>query len=213
MLFVFDWDGTLSDSTGKIVGCLQEAARVVGLPELSEEKIKNIIGLGLREAIEVLYPGISELKLNALRSAYSDVYKREDQVPSPFFPGVEETLNILRDRGYSMAVATGKSRRGLNRVLHRLNMDGFFHATRCADETLSKPNPLMLEELLVELNYAPHTAVMVGDTEYDMEMALRAGVSRVAVTYGAHASERLEKYTPVLMTSQFAEVLSLIDDA
>lgn len=210
MLFIFDWDGTLSDSTAKIVRCMQAAAARQGLQHRSDESVKNIIGLGLPEAIKTLYPDATEAVVSALKATYSEVYTREDTTPSPFFPGVEETLHLLRDRGFQLAIATGKSRRGLNRVLAGLGMTTFFHASRCADETASKPHPQMLFELLRELCFeAPH-ALMIGDTEYDMDMARRAAVPRVAVTYGAHHAHRLLPYEPALCLDAFPEILSLV---
>lgn len=211
MLFIFDWDGTLSDSTGKIIRCMQTATRRVGLEELSDDAIRNIIGLGLPEAIKALYPDATDAHVNAIRRAYSEVYLAEDQTPSPFYPRVEETLHRLRDDGYRLTVATGKSRRGLERVLRGLGMTGFFHGSRCADETASKPHPMMLNQLLQELKYEADGAVMVGDTEYDMEMAQRAGIPRVAVSYGAHDISRLTGYNPTLCIDVFSELTALVD--
>lgn len=211
MLFIFDWDGTLSDSTDKIVRCMQAATRRAGLAELSDEAIRNIIGLGLPEAIRTLYPEATDADVSAVRQAYSEVYLVEDKIPSPFYPEVEETLHRLRDEGYRLTVATGKSRRGLDRVLENLGMVDFFHGSRCADETASKPHPLMLHQLLQELQYEADGAVMVGDTEYDMEMARRAGVARVAVSYGAHDISRLTAYNPALCLDVFSDLTKLLD--
>lgn len=206
MLVIFDWDGTLCDSTAKIVRCMQEAAREVGMPVLDGEAIRNIIGLGLPEALLQLYPDIVPAQADALRAAYSRVFMHTDQTPSPFFPRVEEVMHELRDAGYSLAVATGKSRRGLDRVLANLGLQSFFHATRCADETASKPHPMMLQELLTEFRRPSREAVMVGDTEYDMDMAQRAEMPRIAVSYGAHHVDRLRPYLPVLCADHFTEV-------
>lgn len=212
MLFVFDWDGTLSDSTGKIVGCMQRAAADLSLPALADHQIKDIIGLGLPEAIARIYPMVSEGDQKRLREQYSTRFVEADQQPSPFFPGAIDTLTTLRDRGHYLTVATGKSRRGLNRVLGNLQLEGFFHSSRCADETASKPHPLMLNELLAELDCKADAAVMVGDTEFDMEMAQRAGMPRVGVSFGAHSIERLQAYQPIRCIDSLEELLGLDSD-
>ena len=203
MLLIFDWDGTLSDSTSRIVSCLQQAAVSAGVQVLSDDAIRNIIGLGLPEAMECLYPDLSADKKECVRQEYVRHFLLVDHEPSPFYPGVIEGLTRLRQKDFRMAVATGKSRRGLDRVLGRLKMQHFFDGTRCADETASKPNPLMLNELLAEFDLLPEKAIMVGDTEYDMDMALQAGVHRVAVSYGAHHIDRLHPYQPVLSVDHF----------
>lgn len=213
MFFIFDWDGTLCDSTPKIVRCMQMAVKRVGLPILEDAEIMNIIGLGLPEAINALYPGINEVAALKLKEAYSECFIGDDHNPSPFFEGVEETLHNLREQGYHMAVATGKSRKGLDRVLTRMGMVDFFHGSRCADETASKPHPQMLHELLAELRYEPEAAIMVGDTEYDMSMAQQAGVARIAVSYGAHHLSRLQTYEPKLCVDQFSQILNVLASA
>ncbi|MFT6101646.1 MAG: phosphoglycolate phosphatase, partial [Candidatus Endobugula sp.] len=185
MLLIFDWDGTLSDSTSKIVTCLQKAAETTGFPVLEDDVICNVIGLGLPEVMERLYPRLGDDEKEQVRLHYVEHFLATDKTPSPFFYGVEKGLRSLRSAGFKMAVATGKSRRGLDRVLDRLDMRSYFDASRCADETLSKPHPLMLEELLLEMDVSAGKAMMIGDTEYDMEMAQKANVHRVAVSYGA----------------------------
>jgi phosphoglycolate phosphatase len=213
MLFIFDWDGTLCDSTGKIVRCMQLAAHQLGLRELEDVEVLNIIGLGLPEAVNALFPGASQETVAALSRAYSDFFISDAHSPMPLFRGVEETLHKLRDDGYQLAIATSKSRRGLSRILESLDMQSFFHASRCADETRSKPDPAMLHELLVEFGRAPADAVMVGDTEYDMEMARRANMPRIAVSYGAHAIDRLRPYEPVLCIDYFPDITNLLSKA
>ncbi len=210
MLLVFDWDGTLIDSTEKIVRCMQLAAEQVGVPVLSHEAICQIIGLGLPEAIAELYPVHDAATREAVRQQYVHCFISVDQTPSPFFAGVEETLHRLRDDGYVLAVATGKSRRGLDRVLQQLGMEDFFHATRCADETRSKPHPQMLHELLAEAGREPGEALMVGDTHFDMAMAREAGMARVAVSYGAHHREQLLPYEPLACLDTFGELRPLL---
>lgn len=210
MLLIFDWDGTLIDSTAKIVRCMQQAAEQVGVEILSSDVIRQIIGLGLPEAIATLYPQGAAQELKKVREQYVHFFITVDQTPSPFFPAVEETLTALRDDGYQLAVATGKSRRGLDRVLEQHNMQHFFHATRCADETQSKPHPQMLHELLDHFARKPAEALMVGDTHFDMAMAQQAGMARVAVSYGAHHPSQLMPYEPLACLDHFSELLPVI---
>lgn len=208
MLLIFDWDGTLSDSTGLITRAMQQSAEDLGWPIPEAAAVQNIIGLGLPEALHLLFPEQDDEGHGRLRDRYRSNYLRADQAqPSELFPGVMETLTRLRDDGHQMAVATGKSRVGLDRVLKVMGLDGFFHATRCADETASKPHPLMLHQLLEAFRVEPSSAVMVGDTEYDMEMGRRAGMDRIAVSYGAHTIDRLHPYEPALCLDQFDELL------
>lgn len=209
-LLIFDWDGTLSDSTGKIIDCVQKAAGSTGFEVLADETIRNIIGLGLPEAMRRLYPDLNEVEKQKIKDAYVENFLAQDQNPSPFFHGVEQGLQQLRDTGFAMAVATGKSRRGLDRVFQNLDMQKFFDGSRCADETASKPDPLMLQELLAEFSVSPEQALMVGDTEYDMEMAQTANVHRVAVSYGAHHIDRLLPYEPVLRVNAFNEFVDWV---
>jgi phosphoglycolate phosphatase len=207
MLFIFDWDGTLLDSTGRIIGAMHAAADELGIEWRSAEQVRNIIGLGLPEAIVHLYPQLAAAKRQALQVAYSRHYVASDQEPCAWYPMVRGTLQQLKDEGCILAVATGKSRRGLARVLDQLQMLDFFHATRCADETQSKPHPQMLHELLDELAMPVEHAVMIGDTEYDMAMAQAAAMPRIGVSYGAHAAERLLPYQPELVIDEFAQLL------
>lgn len=186
---------------------MQKAASDVGLAPLGDDEVKNIIGLGLPEAIRVLYPKASNKEADELRDCYSEHFIAHDVQPSSFFPGAMETLERLKSQGNKLTVATGKSRKGLDRVLTRLNLTSFFDATRCADETASKPHPLMLEELVAEFDVPLSQAVMIGDTEYDMAMALEIGMPKVAVTYGAHHIDRLMVYKPEMCIDRFEQLL------
>lgn len=208
MLVIFDWDGTLSDSTGKIVRCVQEAARKVNLPVLPAVEVQQIIGLALEEALHRLYPAVSAGDRRRLTGAYVEAFVAADASPSAFFDGVEAGLNTLRDKGFKLAVATGKSRRGLDRVLSNQGMTDFFDATRCADETAGKPNPKMLNELLAYFNVEPDGSVMVGDTSFDMAMAQAAGVPRVGVSYGAHSVAQLLPFAPALVVDEFQQLMA-----
>ncbi len=210
MLVIFDWDGTLCDSTDKIVYCMQRAAEAEGLESLSSDAIKNIIGLGLPEALRELYPSINSELVDRMRHSYAHYYLEADQTPSLFFPGVEDVLETLLSRGDHLAVATGKSRAGLNRVMLSMGAETWFHGSRCSDETASKPHPKMLHELLIEFRYTAGDAVMVGDTEFDMEMAMRADMPRIAVDYGAHHVSRLEPYQPLACLSSFSELTDVL---
>jgi phosphoglycolate phosphatase len=210
MLLIFDWDGTLIDSTTKIVRCMQQAAEQVGVEVLAPDVIRQIIGLGLPEAIATLYPQADSQQLDKVREQYVHFFINVDQTPSPFFPAVEETLHCLRDDGYQMTVATGKSRRGLDRVLEQLGMQNFFHATRCADETKSKPHPQMLQELLDLFGCNASEALMVGDTHFDMAMAQEIGMPRAAVSYGAHSIHQLLPYQPVACLDHFNQLPAAI---
>ena len=206
-LIIFDWDGTLSDSVSRIARCIQLSAKDHQLPAPSFDQAKDIIGLGLREAILQLFPHASDDLVSAFATTYSAHYRQQDSSPCEFFPQVLDTLKLLHQRNYLLAVATGKSRAGLDRVLTATNLTAMFHGSRCADETASKPQPLMLQELLGQFDLSPHQAVMVGDTEFDMEMAVNADMPRLAVSYGAHSADRLLKYQPLACVDQFSEII------
>lgn len=207
-LMIFDWDGTLMDSVGRIVASMQAAGRDIGWGELPDDRVRDIIGLGLPEAIAKLCPGIDAERAEALKQRYAHYFVEGDTTPMPFYPGVSEGVARLRvDDRARLAVATGKSRRGLDRVFRESGSGAWFHASRTADETRSKPHPQMLEELLDELGVAAEEAVMVGDTEYDMEMARALGMDRIAVTYGVHAPERLAASRPTFTAGNFPELI------
>ncbi|WP_082428130.1 HAD-IA family hydrolase [Pseudomonas endophytica] len=205
-LLIFDWDGTLADSIGRIVTAMQVAAKRAGRPERDEESIRGIIGLGLPEAILTLYPDMAESEVIAFRQHYADVYIALDEQPSPLFAGVADTLEAFRADGYRMAVATGKARRGLNRVLKAHGWERFFDITRAADETASKPDPLMLNQILAHCAMSPRQALMVGDASFDLLMARNASIDSVAVSYGAQPVERLLALEPRLAINEFPEL-------
>lgn len=212
MLVIFDWDGTLLNSLAKICYCMQLAAADANLESRSETDIRGIIGLGLPEALATLYPDASHTPLRVLRERYSHHFLIQDSRPCELFPGVRETLEELKCRGHHITVATGKSRKGLERALNNMGWQDYFHATRCADETRSKPNPLMLSELLSELDYKVEDAMMVGDTEFDLAMAANLGMRRVGVSYGAHEPERLRIHQPEAIIDNFSELLDMLAD-
>ena len=209
-LIIFDWDGTLSDSVSRIARCIQLSASDHLLPAPSFDQAKDIIGLGLREAILQLFPHATDDLLSAFAATYSAHYRQQDSRPCEFFPQVLDTLTLLHQRNYLLAVATGKSRAGLDRVLTATNLTTMFHGSRCADETASKPQPLMLQELLAQFDLSPDQAVMIGDTEFDMEMTVNAAMPRLAVSYGAHSADRLVKYQPLACVDEFSEIINYI---
>ena len=205
-LLIFDWDGTLADSVGRIVTAMRVAAQRTGRPERDEASIRGIIGLGLPEAILTLYPDMAEPEIVVVRQHYADVYIAMDEQPSPLFAGVADTLEAFRADGYRLAVATGKARRGLDRVLKVHGWERFFDVTRAADETASKPNPLMLNQILAHCDVPPSQALMVGDASFDLLMARNAGIDSVAVSYGAQPVERLLTFKPRLAIDRFPEL-------
>ena len=209
-LLIFDWDGTLVDSLARIVTCLQISSGELGLPVPSDEDSREIIGLGLPQALAKLFPGAEREEFLALRECYSRNFQDIDREPAPFYPTARETLEELKNKGYLLAVATGKSRRGLDRALQGHALTDFFDASRCADESVSKPDPRMLFELLEHFGLPADTACMVGDTEFDMDMAARAGVARIGVSYGAHGADRLHGYSLRGCAATFDEILAWV---
>ncbi|MBP9036045.1 MAG: HAD-IA family hydrolase [Pseudomonadales bacterium] len=206
-LFVFDWDGTLMDSVGRIVSCLRRAAEEQGLEDLGDARFGDVIGLGLPQAIAQLYPQLNSRQVERFRAAYAARFVAADAQPSQLFPGALQLLEALSARGHWIAVATGKSRRGLDRVLGEIGLDDFFHATRCADETASKPDPRMLHEIVAQLGAGPKHTVMIGDSEYDLEMAARARIPSLGVSYGVHSRERLARHAPARIVDSLPEIL------
>lgn len=205
-LLIFDWDGTLADSIPRIVASVHAAALSLGLPPPSELRVRGIIGLGLPEAIAALYPELDVGQVERFRLVYSESYLMLDQEPPSLFPGVTEVLEALRKDGYRLAIATGKSRRGLQRALAGYGWLDYFEVTRCADETASKPDPRMLHEILHHCGVSTDRALMIGDATFDLLMARRAGVDSVAVGYGAQSLERLRPFAPRLEIMAFAEL-------
>lgn len=205
-LIIFDWDGTLMDSACHIVNCLQGAIKILGLEPRQESALKNIIGLGMHEAIFALYPDQQQSVAfaNKFTAAYRESFFADD-APQALFPGTLKTLTALQPH-YQLAVATGKSRHGLDLVLQETGLETFFDTSRCADETRSKPHPQMLTEILDSLKVDADKAIMVGDTEYDLEMANLAGVHPVGVSYGVHELSRLHKHKPVHMLDKIEDL-------
>ena len=204
-LIVFDWDGTLMDSTSTIVKCIQAAARDLGLPVPRDEAASHVIGLGLFEAMQAVMPGIAPSVYPRMVERYRYHYLSKDH-ELVLFDGVRDMLTELHQDGYFLAVATGKSRVGLNRALNAVGLLALFDATRCADETFSKPHPAMLHELTRELGQDLRRTVMIGDTSHDLMMANNAGAAGVAVQYGAHPVEQLQACDPVFSAATVAQL-------
>jgi len=189
-LLVFDWDGTLMDSAGQIVAAMQQAIADLGLPEREPQQMRELIGLGLDDVLARLFPELDTEHVRNLLQAYRRRYTMP-AVPATLFPGVERTISRLAGTGYRLAVATGKSRAGLDRAFDETGLRWYFHHSRCADETAPKPAPHMLEDILLRAATEPHRALMIGDTEYDIAMAAAAGVPALGVACGVHEGGRL----------------------
>ncbi len=209
-LIIFDWDGTLMDSVGRIVSSMQASARVVNIEPPSFDQAKQIIGLSLPKAIQVLFPNSSAKQEELLVEQYKHQYVNVDTTPTPMFANAVSLLSKLKENEKLLAVATGKARAGLQRVWQASDTEHFFHASRCADESISKPDPDMINSLLAELQINSHEAVMIGDTSYDMEMAQRAGVDRIGVTFGVHDHKVLLQHQPRAIVDSLVELQHLL---
>lgn len=205
-LLVFDWDGTLTDSADLIVASMQAACDDFGLPVPNPLEVKHIIGLGFREALAHLLPDFSPDDYPQMVERYRRHFLSL-QAPIPVFPGVNETLQALHQVGFLLAVATGKSRKGLNRDFQETGLGRYFHASRCADECFSKPHPGMLLELIEEMDVAAEKTLMIGDTTHDLQMAKNAGVASLAVSYGAHPKQSLIELSPFACLDDIRELL------
>lgn len=204
-LIVFDWDGTVMDSTAVIAGSIQAACRDLNLPVPSDDAARHVIGMGLEQALRHAVPDAPESMYEPLVERYRHHFLAQDKA-IPLFAGVRETLAELRDAGYRLAVATGKSRNGLDRALQSSGLQPYFHATRTADQTFSKPHPAMLLEIMDELGLTQERVLMVGDTTHDLQMAINAGVDAVGMTQGAHPAEQLRELQPLALLDDFAEL-------
>lgn len=202
---VFDWDGTLMDSTVTIVKCIQAAARDLQLPVPDDAAAAHVIGLALAEAMQAVLPDVDPKFYPKMVERYRYHYLVRDH-ELPLFPGVREMLVDLAQQGYFLAVATGKSRVGLNRAMNSVNVLSMFDATRCADETFSKPHPAMLQELTRELGQDMQRTLMIGDTTHDLLMAANAGASAVAVEYGAHDASLLATVPTLYSAKKVADL-------
>ena len=207
-LIIFDWDGTLMDSAAKISNCIRAAAQDVGLTVPSSQEAQQIIGLGLYEAMQRLFPRAKVAQLEDLIAAYKHHFVIGDVTEQRLFDGVPEGLMRIADRGALLAVATGKSRVGLARAFDATGLASHFTYTRCADETRSKPHPQMLEEILDFTAVDPSKAIMIGDTTFDMEMATNAGIDGLAVSYGVHSESDLGATSALDVVPSFNDVMT-----
>ena len=205
-LLVFDWDGTLMDSVEHIVASLSAAAADTKMADLGHQRYRDIIGLGLSEAMYALYPDATEDDQARLCERYRHHFHDKRKGQSSLFEGTHEMLCGLKDNDIKIAVATGKARVGLDRVFEETGYGDMFHASRCADESGSKPKPHMLHELMIELGVAPENTIMIGDTTYDMQMASNAGTAGLAVSYGVHSREQLMEHKPLACCNNVNEL-------
>jgi phosphoglycolate phosphatase len=202
---VFDWDGTLADSTGLIARAIQAACRDIGEPVPDETTARYVIGLGLADMLRHIAPGLAPGRHRDLTARYRHHYLRAD-ASIPLFAGVSEMLDELEAAGCLLGVATGKSRVGLDRAFAQQGIGHRFAATRCADEGFPKPNPDMLLHLMDRVGVNPRETVMIGDTTHDVELARNAGVAAVAVSYGAHTSAGLASLDPLALVDSVADL-------
>jgi phosphoglycolate phosphatase len=205
-LLVFDWDGTLMDSIASILACTKRTIGDLELGDLPDDIIRSTIGLGLRETVEVLSPGCDEEQFGRILARYREHWFATYRDLPLLFDGVKALLESLAGEGYLLAVATGKSRRGLDYAVAQTGLEGLFQATRTADETFSKPHPKMLFDVFEELGVRPHEALMIGDTTYELEMARNAGSPSVGVCSGSHPREELLRFEPVACLENVVEL-------
>lgn len=209
-LIIFDWDGTLANSIDWIVESLQTAARRCDAPVPDFEATKNIIGLSIENAMNALFPETDALTRELLTKYYREAFYAKQMSQNDLFSGVFEMLLELKQTGYTLAVATGKSRSGLDKALHATQTVELFSITRCADETASKPNPQMVEEILRHTEITAERTVMVGDSTHDLQMAQNAKISAIGVCCGAHSENVLQQYQPLLCLNQTIELLEIM---
>jgi len=204
-LIVFDWDGTVMDSTAIIAGSIQNACRDLQLTVPSDEAARYVIGMGLTDALRYAVPDAHESQYEPLTERYRHHFLSQGEA-IPLFSQARETIMELHSQGYLLAVATGKSSNGLSRALLGSDMVEYFHATRTADVTFSKPHPAMLLELMDELATTADRMLMIGDTTHDLQMAINAGVDAVGVTHGAHPPEQLQALNPLALLDDFIQL-------
>lgn len=211
-LIIFDWDGTLMDSAQKIANCIKAAARDVGVEEPTDKDAKSIIGLGLSEAMTRLFSSVPAAQVAQIVEAYKYHFVTGDVTEQGLFNGVEQGLIELQEAGAVLAVATGKSRAGLDRIFAETGLKQHFIASRCADETRSKPHPQMLLEILDYTAIDADKAIMVGDTTFDMDMALHAKMTGLGAGYGVHSKDMLIESKAIEVKESFSQLLSWLLD-
>lgn len=204
-LIVFDWDGTVMDSTAVIANSIQSACRDLDLTVPTDEVARHVIGLGLDQALRYAVPSAGASRHADLVARYRHHFFSQENA-MPLFAGAEALMQELRADGYLLAVATGKNRNGLDRALKASNMAQYFHSTRTADQTVSKPDPTMLHEILEELEVSVGRSIMVGDTTHDLQMAVNAGMSSLGMTHGAHPPDQLLELKPLALLDDFNDL-------
>ena len=209
-LIIFDWDGTLVNSIDWIVQCLQDAAQACGCDIPETQAVKNIIGLSIERAMDELFPEIDESIQEQLIAHYSQQFFSKKISQNDLFAGVYEMLVQFKQSGYLLAVATGKKSTGLAKAMNGTGLVDFFCTTRSADQTASKPNPLMIDEIVEEMNVSKDRTLMVGDSVHDLQMAINANVAAIGVACGAHSDEVLRQYNPKMCLEHTSELLTII---
>lgn len=209
-LIVFDWDGTLMDSTAHIVFCMREAINELGMPALDDQKISHIIGLGLPEAVKTLYPQIAADEVQQLADSYRQIWLHHP-FEAPLFGNALNILHKLARQNVLLGVATGKSRRGLDKVLRETGLGDLFVATRCADECHSKPHPQMLNEIINFCGVKSSETLMIGDTEFDLLMAKNAGADSIGIGHGAHGLTTLQACQPQAIVADLFALENWLD--
>jgi phosphoglycolate phosphatase len=204
---VFDWDGTLMDSISKIVESMQTSAEQLGLPVPDYDQAKNVIGISLLPALQQLFNIEDDKVAMELFHTYKKHFKDHAQISSPLFNGAVALLEKLKQRGYILAVATGKARQGLEHNWQHSNTEHYFSASRTADDAQSKPSPDMLQQILSQLNLSAEQVLMVGDTTYDMAMAEAINMDRIGVSFGVHSADSLQKHKPLAVIDTLDELL------
>ena len=207
---VFDWDGTLIDSIERITTSLQTAARKVCGLQVDDQTARDVIGMGLMEAIARLLPDADEATQLQAAEVYKQDFLYDNPVPTPLFEGVRDMLEELKAQGYLLAVATGKSRPGLDRALQEHAMQDMFVTTRCAGEYASKPHPEMLLSILNDYRIDTAHSLMIGDSEHDMLMAGNAGVDAIGVTHGAHDEAVLMQFSPLACLQHVTDLYTFL---
>lgn len=209
-LIIFDWDGTLVDSIDWIVHCIQRAAAEYGCPVPAPRAARDIIGLSLENAMQTLFPDLDSGTRGKLAAHYGQQFFSRQIGPDDLFPGVSSMLRELKRRGLYLAVATGKKAAGLAKAMDATGVADVFCATRGSDQAASKPDPLMIDEIIAELGVGKQRTLMVGDSVHDLQMALNAGVAAVAVTCGAHSADTLKQFQPLRCLAYPTELIGII---
>ncbi len=209
-LIIFDWDGTLMDSIERIVSSVQAAAKSCSLNVPDNSQVSDIIGLSLPQAMKTLFPNINASDTAKLIEQYKYQFIEVNDTPMPLFNDTIPLLNALTQNNKILAIATGKGREGLQRVLDQTKTGHYFQASRCAGEASSKPSPEMLLSLLEQLQIAKDRALMIGDSKYDLQMAKSAGIDSIGVTFGVHSRSQLSRYQPIAIVDSLTELQGLL---